>query len=130
VMLGYDDVSLVADDAYAITVTATNGVASSPAVTASLAPYVKPRKVRAIKVAPVKAGAKKLRLTLVGATRVPGLVRVYDGRKLLGPAPVKHGKVVVKLKKKLAKGKHKITVKYAGSPAVRTFTRSATIKVR
>ncbi|WGL51758.1 hypothetical protein P5P86_17585 [Nocardioides sp. BP30] len=86
--------------------------------------------VGSIKATKVKAGAKKLTLTLSGVSTVPGKVKVYDGKKLIGTATVKNGKVVVKLKKKLAKGKHKVTVKYAGSSSVAKFTKSVTVKVK
>ncbi|WP_017934621.1 Ig-like domain repeat protein [Nocardioides sp. Iso805N] len=89
-----------------------------------------PVKVTKVKVAPVKSSSKKLTLTLAGVTTVPGKVKVYDGKKLIGTATVKNGKVVVKLKKKLAKGKHKLTVKYAGSATVAKFSKTVKVKVK
>ncbi|WGL51759.1 Ig-like domain repeat protein [Nocardioides sp. BP30] len=127
VMLGYDDVSLVAGDAYTISVTATNGLLTSAVARGTLA--AQPAKVRKIKVGSLTSKSKKLTITLTGATSVPGTVSVYDGKKLLGSSKVKAGKLVVKLKKKLKKGKHTITAKYAGSATVLKFTKSATVKV-
>ena len=140
---------LVPGDAYAITVTATNGLFTSDAATGTLAAYsstgggqqpvqtgpiqqpvqTQPAQVSGVKAGTMKSGSKKLKLTLGGVTTVPGKVKVYDGKKLLGTATVKNGKLVLKLKKKLAKGKHKVTVKYAGSSSVAKFTKKTKIKV-
>lgn len=127
VMLGYDDVSLVAGDAYTISVTATNGLLTSAVARGTLA--AQPAKVRKIKVGALTSKSKKLTITLTGAASVPGTVAVYDGKKLLGNGTVKAGKLVLKLKKKLKKGKHTITAKYAGSATVLKFTKSASVKV-
>jgi hypothetical protein len=87
-------------------------------------------KVTTITAKPVKAGAKKVTLTAPGATSAPGKAKVYEGKKLIGTATIKDGKLVLKLKKKLHKGKHKLTVKYAGSAAVAKFTKTVHVKVK
>ncbi|WP_017934620.1 Ig-like domain repeat protein [Nocardioides sp. Iso805N] len=128
VMLGYDDVPLVAGDAYTITVTAINGILSSVAARGTLAAQA--AKVRSIKAAALTTRSKKLILTLSGASAVPGKVKVYDGKKLIGSATVENGRIVLKLKKRLTKGTHTITAKYAGSATVAKFTKTVKVKVK
>ena len=65
-----------------------------------------------------------------GVTSLTGKVTVYDGKKKLVKATLKaskHGKVTVKLPR-LKKGKHKLTVVYAGSSTVAKST-SKVVKV-
>jgi hypothetical protein len=95
-------------------------------------PAPKPEKVAKIKPATIKAGAKKVKVNLPGitVTKAPGKVKVYDGKKLIGTATIKNGKLVLKLKKKLPKGKHKIKVKYAGSAQVAKFTKTVKVTVK
>lgn len=89
-----------------------------------------PAQLGSVKAKPIKAGAKKLKLKLTGVTTVPGKVKVYDGKKLLGKATVKNGKLTLKLKKHLAKGKHKLKLKYAGSAQVGKFNKAVKLKVK
>ena len=151
VELGFDDEQLIPGDAYTISVTATNGLFSSTAATSTLpaykapaggghsstpqptndpAPTQQPVHVTKIKAAKIKASSKKLTLKLPGVTTAPGKVKVFDGKKLIGKAKIKDGKLVLKLKKKLHKGKHKITLKYAGSAKVAKFHESVKVKVK
>lgn len=112
-------------------------VTSAPVVIKAAAhtapkPAPKPEKVAKIKPATIKAGAKKVKVNLPGVTvaKAPGKVKVYDGKKLIGTATIKNGKLVLKLKKKLHKGKHKIKVKYAGSAQVAKFTKTVKVTVK
>lgn len=102
----------------------------APASATSATTVVQVQHVDGVKAATVKAGAKKLTLKLAGVTSAPGKVKVYDGKKLIGKATIKNGKLVLKLKKKLHKGKHKLTVKYAGSAQVAKFNKSVKVKVK
>lgn len=87
--------------------------------------------VTTTKAATIKSSAKKVTVTLAGVTgSAPGKVKVYDGKKLIGKATIKDGKVTLKLKKHLAKGKHHLTMKYAGSAQVAAFHQKATLKVK
>ena len=89
-----------------------------------------PAKVTKIKAAKIKSSSKKFKLKLRGITNAPGKVKVYVGKKLVGKATIKNGKLVVKLKKRFHKGKHKITLKYAGSAKVAKFHKKIKIKVK
>ena len=149
VQLGYDDQQLVPGDSYQVSVTAANGLFTSTAATYSLGAYKAPAtgshtpapqpttqaaphpaQVTKIKAAKIKSSSKKLTLKIAGVTTVPGKVKVYDGKKLIGKAQIKNGKLVLTLKKKLHKGKHKLTVKYAGSAQVAKFSKSVKVKVK
>lgn len=150
VQLGYDDQQLVPGDAYAVSVTATNGLFTGPAATYSLAAYKapagngtghttqpqptshpapQPAKVTKIKAAKITSSSTKLTFSLAGVSNAPGKVKVFEGKKLIGKGTIKDRKLVLKLKKKLHKGKHKLTVKYAGSAQVAGFSKSVTVKV-
>ena len=66
----------------------------------------------------VKTGKPfKAKVTLTaGDTTVPGgLVKVYDGSKLLGSGTLAAGKVTIKVTKVLAPGKYSLSAKYAGT---------------
>lgn len=89
-----------------------------------------PPTVGAINVPALKAGSKKLTLTLVGVHTLPGKVKVYDGKKLLGSATVKNGKLVLKLRKKLKHGRHHLKLSYAGSSQLAGFTKKVSLKVK
>lgn len=144
VAIGYDDgPQLVPGDAYTVSVTASNGLFSTPAAaTFALGKYVAPAptptpaqqpvQVTQIKPATIKASAKKVKLTLPGlsAASAPGKVKVYDGKKLVGTAKIVNGKLVVKLKKHLSHGQHKLKLSYKGSAQVAKFNKKVKIKVK
>lgn len=88
-----------------------------------------PQQVGSVTAPPVKAGSKKVTLVLDGVTTLPGKVKVFDGKKLLGTATVKNGKLVLKLHKSLGHGKHHLKLDYAGSAEASAFTKSVTLKV-
>lgn len=78
----------------------------------------------------VKTSAKSLTLTLVETGTFTGTVKVFDGSKLIGTATVSNGKLTVKLKKKLKKGKHTIKVVFAGSSSASAFTKTVKVTVK
>jgi hypothetical protein len=108
----------------------SNAVVVQPAAGAPSAPQ--PATVTKIKPATIKANAKKVKLTLPGITvaKAPGKVKVYDGKKLIGTAKIVNGKLVVKLKKHLSHGKHKLKLKYKGSAQVAKFNKKVKLKVK
>jgi len=77
-----------------------------------------------------KAGTAKVRLS---ATAVPtGAVKVFKGTRQIASGVLKAGnKGALALRlPKLAKGKHKLTVKYAGSATVSGAKRTFTVRSR
>lgn len=80
--------------------------------------------------AKLKSSAKSLTLTLVETGTFTGTVKVYDGSRLIGTATVVNGKVTVRLKKKLKKGKHTIKVVFAGSASASAFTKTVKVTVK
>lgn len=91
---------------------------------------VTPGAVTSIKKATIKSSAKKLKLKVTSTATTAIKVKVYDGKKLIGTATIKNGKLTLKLKKKLKKGKHSLKVKYAGSASVSAFTKTVKVKVK
>lgn len=91
-----------------------------------------PAQVTKIKPATIKANAKKVKLDLPGidVAKAPGKVKVYDGKKLLGKAVIKNGELVLKLKKHLSHGKHKLKLSYKGSASVAKFNKKVKLKVK
>lgn len=105
---------------------------TSPGVTASAAPPVQVSGVTAP--ASVKASTKAfiLSFTATGgpATAINGLVRVYDGTKLIGTFAVHNGVVRVKLRKRLKKGKHTLHFVLVGSSTSSPAVLVKVIRVR
>jgi hypothetical protein len=95
-------------------------------------PTPQPAQVTKIKPATIKANAKKVKLALPGITvaKAPGKVKVYDGKKLIGTAKIVNGKLVLKLKKHLSHGKHKLKLTYKGSAKVAKFNKKVKLKVK
>jgi len=95
-------------------------------------PQPQPVEVTKIKPATIKANTKKVKLALPGITvaKAPGKVKVYDGKKLIGKATIVNGKLVLKLKKHLSHGKHKLKLSYKGSAQVAKFNKSVKLKVK
>ena len=85
-----------------------------------------------IKPATIKANAKKVKLNLPGinVAKAPGKVKVYDGKKLIGKAKIVDGKLVLKLKKHLSHGKHKLKLSYKVSASVAKFNKKVKLKVK
>lgn len=150
VYIGYsDDDQLVSGDAYTVSVTTTNGLFTSTAATYALAAYKEPvtdntppapepapepapAQVTKIKPATIKASAKKVKLKLPGinVAKAPGKVKVYQGKKLVGKAKIVNGKLVVKFKKHLHHGKHKLKLSYKGSAKVAKFHKKVKLRVK
>lgn len=63
-----------------------------------------------------------------GQTVPTGKVVAKEGKKVVGKATLKSGKAVITLVKKLKKGTHKITVKYAGTPSLKGSSAKVTVK--
>lgn len=106
---------------------ASSSPSSPTSAPASSAPVV----VSGLKApAKVKSSAKSLTLTLVETGAFTGTVTVYDGAKPIGTATVVNGKLTVKLKKKLKKGKHTIKVVFAGSASAGAFTKTVKVTVK
>ena len=90
---------------------------TSPGVTAAPAP---PVQVTGLHVpASVKASSKVITVTFTAsggpASAINGLVRVYDGKKLIGTFAVHNGVVRITLKKRLKKGRHTLRFVLVGS---------------
>lgn len=83
--------------------------------------------------AKIRARATRFAVTFsaAGASSrvVNGKVRVYNGKKRIGTFTVKNGKVVIKLKKRLTKGKHRIRFVLGASPTSKATTITRTVKV-
>ena len=118
------------------TLTATYAGNSDVAAGSSAAGTLKVAKATAklankLSAAKIKASAKgKLTITATATGVVPtGKVTVFDGKKKIGTATLKGGKVVFTLPK-LKKGTHKIHATYAGSTLVSPATaKTVTLKV-
>jgi ABC-type phosphate transport system substrate-binding protein len=91
-----------------------------------------PTPVTGAKFSKIKKSSKKVTVTFSGSVvrAITGTVKVYDGKKLVGTGKVVNGKVVVKLNKKLKKGKHHIKVALAASRTSKAFTKVYTVKVK
>lgn len=109
---------------------AYSSIVTVAAATTTTDPTPRPAHVTTIKPSKLTSSSKQLTLTLPGIASAPGKVKVFDGKKLIGKATIKNGKLVLKLKKKLHRGKHKLTVKYAGSAQVAEFTKTVKVKVK
>lgn len=80
-----------------------------------------------------KKGTAKVTVKASGVSRPTGKVTVLDGKKSVGSGTLasKHkGVIKIKLKKKLKKGTHKLTVKYAGTGLVKASSKTYTVKVK
>lgn len=118
------------EDTYADGSAASDPLGPVAAAQGTSAPQ--PVQVTKVKPATVKANAKKVKLKLLGinVAKAPGKVKVYDGMKLIGKAKIVNGKIVLKLKKHLSHGKHKLKLTYSGSAQVAKFNKSVKLKVK
>lgn len=113
---------------YRLTIEDPNGV-RAPAVYSSKAVAV-PKAVSTVKGA-FKKGKLTVTVTVPGLPKPTGKITLLEGKKKIGKGTVlakKKGVVVIKLSK-LKKGKHKITIVYAGTATVVGSTKVVKIKV-
>ncbi|UDY22806.1 lamin tail domain-containing protein [Nocardioides sp. Kera G14] len=82
----------------------------------------------------IKARTKRIRVSFAAlgasSTVVNGRVTIFDGKRRIGRFTVKNGVVVIKLKKRLRKGKHHLRLVLRASSTSKAATIRKTLRVR